>query len=170
MRAGVACKFTVHFSTSFSTTRTCRGRVSLGSVISSFSVLRRPRDVTGTHRSLQGIQNRHGLTLRTDEPFAALQISRQHFAGGFETKAYFDVCSGGRLDGKRAAVTPKPVFSFLIVFLLFRLTALGLATRALLSLLHWLVRLVARVLLRTGPLLIGMLQFAILLILSCLLL
>jgi hypothetical protein len=37
-----------------------------------------------------------------------LQISRQHFADGFQIKAYFDVCSG---DGSMAidALTPKRV-------------------------------------------------------------
>jgi hypothetical protein len=60
----------------------------------------------------------------------------------------------------------KACFPFLIVFLSCRLTARGLATQALLFLLHWLVRLVTRTLLRTGLRLIGMLQFAILLILN----
>ena len=35
-------------------------------------------------------------------------------ADGFETKPYFDVCSGWRLDGcNRAVLTPKPAFSSL---------------------------------------------------------
>jgi hypothetical protein len=58
------------------------------------------------------------------------------------------------------------LLSFLLIrFLLFRLRALGLGARVLLFLLlHWLVRLVSRFLLRTGHLLISMLQFAVFLI------
>ena len=46
------------------------------------------------------------------------------------------------------ALTLSLLFLLLIVFLLFRLRTLGLAARVLLFLLHWLVRLVSRFLLR----------------------